>query len=259
MRYFIHLSFKGTRYHGWQIQQNAPSVQAVLEHALFLFLGETVSVTGCGRTDTGVHAKDFWAHFDYTGNVFERGSVEYKINAILPPDIIIHRIFPVSGDCHARFGATSRCYRYFIRLQKDPFLDDLTAAPGTYSPMPLNVEAMNRASEFLTGTHDFTSFSKLHSQTGTNICTVSAAGWHTSCPEFASASLLFFEVTADRFLRNMVRCMVGTLLEVGRGKKPVEWILQVLQEKNRSMAGHSVPAEGLFLWKVNYENLKTID
>ena len=213
MRYFIHLSFKGTRYHGWQIQQNAPSVQAVLEHALFLFLGETVSVTGCGRTDTGVHAKDFWAHFDYTGNVFERGSVEYKINAILPPDIIIHRIFPVSGDCHARFGATSRSYRYFIRLQKDPFLDDLTAAPGTYSPMPLNVEAMNRASELLTGTH----------------------------------------------LRNMVRCMVGTLLEVGRGKKPVEWILQVLQEKNRSMAGHSVPAEGLFLWKVNYENLKTID
>ncbi|HHV04246.1 MAG: tRNA pseudouridine(38-40) synthase TruA [Bacteroidales bacterium] len=256
MRYFIHLSFNGTHYHGWQIQKNAPCVQAYLENALGRILRETVTVTGCGRTDTGVHAKDFWAHFNYTGNPFRCDVLTYKLNAILPHDIYVYDILPVPENLHARYHAVSRTYRYFVRRNKDPFLEGLSSAPGTYTQTPPDPEIMNKAARLLLGTHDFTSFSKLHSQTRTNTCTVMEAYWFVIQTDFGTAPLWVFQVTADRFLRNMVRCMVGTLLEIGMGKKPVEWILQLLTEKNRSLAGHSVPPEGLFLWKVNYDKLK---
>jgi len=260
MRFFVHLSFNGTHYHGWQIQKNAPCVQAFLEDAISRVLGETVTVTGCGRTDTGVHAIDFWAHFNYSGIPLECETITYKLNAILPHDICVHGIFQVSENLHARYHAVSRTYRYYIRRNKEPFLEGVSAAPGTYALTLPNLELMNRAAALFLGTHDFTSFSKLHSQTVTNICAVTEARWFILEQEFGISPLWVFQVTADRFLRNMVRCMVGTLLEVGKGKKPVEWILQLLQEKNRSLAGFSVPPEGLFLWKVDYDkNLKTIN
>ncbi|HQB56308.1 MAG: tRNA pseudouridine synthase A [Bacteroidetes bacterium ADurb.Bin037] len=259
MRYFVHLSFNGTNYHGWQIQKNAPCVQAVLEDAISRVLGETVTVTGCSRTDTGVHAKDFRAHFNYTGNPFQCDVLTYKLNAILPPDIYVYDIFPVPENLHARFHAVSRTYRYYVRRNKDPFLGGLSSAPGTYCQTPPDMEMMNNAAGLLLGTHDFTSFSKLHSQTRSNICTVTEAHWFITHEELGVAPLWIFQVTADRFLRNMVRCMVGSLLEIGMKKKPVEWILQLLTEKNRSLAGHSVPPEGLFLWKVNYDKLKTVN
>ena len=259
MRYFVHLSFNGTHYHGWQIQKNAPSVQASLEDALSRLLGESVTMTGCGRTDTGVHARDFWAHFNYTGNPIRCEGLAYKVNAILPGDIYVYDILPVPENLHARFHAISRTYRYFIRRNKEPFIESLTAAPGTYSPLLPDIDLMNKAAELLLGTHDFTSFSKLHSQTRTNICTVTEAYWFSMDLEMGTSPVWVFQITADRFLRNMVRCIVGSLLEVGKGKKPVEWILQLLEEKNRSLAGHSVPPEGLFLWKVNYDKLKTVN
>lgn len=253
MRYFVHLSFNGTCYHGWQIQKNAPGVQAFLEDALSRVLGGPVSVTGCGRTDTGVHARDFWAHFDSSGDPLGCDELTYKLNAILPDDIYVYDILPVPENLHARFHAVSRTYRYFMRMNKDPFLKGLSAAPGTYSPLLPDMDLMNRAALLLLGKHDFTSFSKLHSQTGTNNCTITEAYWSVTDLEPGIAPLWVFQVTADRFLRNMVRCMVGSLLEIGKRKKPVEWILQLLEEKNRSLAGNSVSPEGLFLWKVNYD------
>ena len=259
MRFFVHLSFNGTHYHGWQIQKNAPGVQAFLEDALSRVLGETVTVTGCGRTDTGVHAIDFWAHFNYSGIPFGCEVITYKINAILPHDICVHGIFQVPENLHARYHALNRTYRYYIRMNKEPFLEGVSAAPGTYASTLPSLELMNRGAALLLGTHDFTSFSKLHSHTRTNICTVTEASWFTKEQEFGINPLWVFQVTANRFLRNMVRCMVGTLLEIGKGKKPVEWILQLLEEKNRSLAGFSVPPQGLFLWKVHYEKLKTIN
>lgn len=260
MRYFLHLSYSGTHYHGWQIQKNAPSVQATLEQALSLLVGEAVSVTGCGRTDTGVHAKDYWAHFDCQLDLKRRGFFCYKINAILPTDIRVFDIFAVSAESHARFDATSRTYRYFIRTAKEPFLDSCSAIPpGCSSQKELDIDAMNRAANNLLGTHDFTSFSKGHTQTKTNICTVTQAHWFYQKSSWSVSEMLVFEVSADRFLRNMVRCMVGTLLEIGRGKQPVEWILQVMDGKNRSAAGNSVAPQGLFLWNITYDNLKIID
>lgn len=257
MRYFLHLSYNGQSFHGWQTQQNAPSVQSCLEDALSRYLGENVALTGCGRTDAGVHAKDFWAHFDTEVDVKNASEFTYKINAILPHDVAVHGIIPVPSDAHARYHATSRTYRYYIRQAKEPFLRSLVAAPNTYH-CSLDIAAMNQAAALLVGTHDFTSFSKLHTQTHHNTCTVTNAGWHTEPAQpFATQDtpLLFFEVTADRFLRNMVRCLVGSLLLIGKGRQPVEWILQVLQARDRSLAGHSVPPEGLYLWHVTYDNL----
>lgn len=256
MRYFIHLSFNGTNYHGWQIQKNAPGVQAFVQEALSRILGNSTAVTGCGRTDAGVHARDFRAHFNYSDNPLDCDLLTYKVNAILPQDIHINGIFPVPENLHARFHATGRTYRYFIRTTKEPFLKEFSAAPGTYADKLPDMELMNHAAALLVGTHDFTSFAKLHSTTKTNICTVTEAFWFTTVPEFAIEPLWVFQVTANRFLRDMVRCMVGTLLEIGKKKKPVEWILQLITEKNRSFAGYSVPAEGLFLWEVTYETFK---
>jgi pseudouridylate synthase I len=260
MRFFIRLSFHGANYSGWQIQQNANSVQAQLERALSVYLGENIGVCGAGRTDAGVHGINYVAHFDsqhidlsqkYIGCI-------YKLNAILPADITIHAITPVAEDAHARFDAIQRSYAYYIHCQKHPFISDVS----TFLPYTPDIEAMNRAASLLLGTHDFTSFAKLHGGAKTSICTLTEARWEalygsidktTALPAHLLPPEAFvFHISADRFLRNMVRSIVGTLLEIGRGKRPETEILDVLAKKSRSAAGNSVAARGLFLTNVEY-------
>jgi len=260
MRFFIRLSFHGANYSGWQIQQNANSVQAQLERALSVYLGENIGVCGAGRTDAGVHGINYVAHFDSQHIDLSQKHIGcvYKLNAILPSDITIHAITPVAEDAHARFDATQRSYAYYIHCQKHSFVSDVS----TFLPYTPNIEAMNRAANLLLGTHDFTSFAKLHGGAKTSICTVSEACWKPLHPDAADISAfplqLFppeafvFHISADRFLRNMVRSIVGTLLEIGRGKMAETEILDVLAKKSRSAAGNSVAARGLFLTKVLY-------
>ncbi len=243
MRLFVSISFNGGAYSGWQIQKNAISVQAVLERALTLATGETISVTGAGRTDAGVNARGFIAHFDISPKCTRKP--EYilgKINAILPSDIIAHHICQVDDDAHARFDAISRTYNYYVHTEKDPF-----AIFSYHYRHRLNLEKMNIAAQHLLGTKDFSSFEKVGSDNTTSICTVESALW-----ERIDETHLCFSVTADRFLRNMVRAMVGTLLDVGRGKREPEWVAQLIEEKERSKAGQSVPGHALFLTKVRY-------
>lgn len=248
MRYFIRLSYAGTAYHGWQIQENAHTVQACLEEALGRLLGQEVGLTGCGRTDTGVHAHAYVAHFDLDREL-EAGHFLYKINAILPTDIRVHALCPVSPTAHARFDANERTYKYFLSPSKEPFLEKVTAR----CPFPLDLEAMNRAAALLLGTHDFTSFAKLHAPTKTNVCTLSRASWtREELPPFGTSPVWVFTISANRFLRNMVRAVVGSLIEVGRGKRPEAWVAQLLQARDRCLAGGSVPAQGLHLWAVGY-------
>lgn len=243
MRYFVSISFNGASYSGWQIQDNAPSVQGVLERALSIATGETVSVVGAGRTDAGVNARDYFAHFDISDdNPKSSEAILYKINAILPPDICAHSIVPVSSDAHARFDATSRTYKYYLHTSKDPF-----AKFSYYCKYPLNVDTMNKAAQHLLGTHDFSSLEKKGGDNKTSICTVTEAFW-----SFIDTTHLVFTVSANRFLRNMVRAMVGTLLEVGRGKQEAEWVAELLEERDRGKAGQSVPGHALFLTRIEY-------
>ena len=256
MRYFIELSYDGTAYCGWQVQPNGESVQAVLQRALSLLLREEVAVTGAGRTDAGVHAAKMLAHFDVidpltTPPVRDGGIRQsacdylvYRLNGVLPHDIAVHKIYPVSDDMHARFSATSRTYYYYVHTRKSPFLRNfswrLAQAP--------DFEKMNQAAATLMEYEDFTSFSKVNTDTKTNICHVTQARWiPLSDYEWR------FEITADRFLRNMVRAIVGTLMEVGRGQLSVEGFREVIEKKDRCAAGDSVPARGLFLQEVKYE------
>jgi len=252
MRYFIRLSFLGTSYSGWQIQQNATSVQAELEKALSLLLGTSVEVLGAGRTDSGVHAMNYIAHFDSNLELSEKATeFLYKLNAILAPDISAHAITPVSEQAHARFDALSRTYLYYIHLYKNPFIEPFS----TFCPFSLDVAAMNQGAEQLLGTHDFSSFSKLHGGNKTNICTLSQAFWskpEPCLPVMATEGHLVFTVSANRFLRNMVRAIVGSLIEVGRGKIPPGEINKILEKKDRNAAGASVSAQGLFLYKIDY-------
>lgn len=255
LRYFIELSYDGTAYHGWQIQPNGSSVQETLQRALSLLLRTEVSVTGAGRTDAGVHAAMMVAHFDVetplpVPPVRDGGRKQsacdyfvYRLNGVLPHDIAIHCIYPVADDMHARFSARARTYYYYVHTRKSPFLRDrswrLVSTP--------DFEAMNRAAATLLEYEDFTSFSKLNTDTKTNICRVTSARWvQLSDYEWR------FEITADRFLRNMVRAIVGTLMEVGRGTLSIEGFREVIELKNRSKAGDSVPARGLFLVNVKY-------
>ncbi len=243
MRLFVSISFNGGAYSGWQIQKNAISVQAVLERALTLATGEQISVIGAGRTDAGVNAKGFIAHFDISPECTRKP--EYilgKLNAILPSDIIAQNICQVSDDAHARFDAISRTYRYYVHTEKDPF-----AIFSYHYRHRLNIERMNIAARLLLGTKDFSSFEKVGSDNNTSICTVTSALWKS-----LDETHLCFEVTADRFLRNMVRAMVGTLLDVGRGKREPEWMAQLIGEKERCKAGQSVPGHALFLTEVKY-------
>ena len=247
MRYFIHLAYNGTTYHGWQIQPNASSVQETLENAFSLLLGETIGIVGCGRTDTGVHASDFYAHFEIEKELSEvdLAQLTFKANSFLSEDIRIYRIFVVNDDVHARFSATARTYQYHVSNVKQPFGKDFCHRVF-YNP---DIELMNKAADILFEYTDFTSFSKLHTQTATNNCTILYARWDMVGEEYV------FTISANRFLRNMVRAITGTLLEVGRGKLSLDDFRKVIESKNRCNAGTSLPAKALFLTKVEYEGV----
>ncbi|MDR2585556.1 MAG: tRNA pseudouridine(38-40) synthase TruA [Prevotellaceae bacterium] len=248
MRYFIRLSFNGSRYGGWQIQRNAPAVQAEVERALSLFTGETIQVLGAGRTDAGVHALNYIAHFDsLLLDLLEKHfSYAYKLNAILSPDICIHAITPMHEKAHARFDALLRTYRYRLHATKNPFFQEFS----TFCPYDLNLNDMNNAASLLLGTHDFTSFSKSHSDNKTSLCTVTHADFVPENTECFSG--IIFTITANRFLRNMVRAIVGTLIDVGRAKISPEQVAQILQQKDRQASGSSVPPQGLCLCRIEY-------
>lgn len=244
MRYFIHLAYNGTRFCGWQIQPHSPSVQETITCAISKLLGDSITITGAGRTDSGVHASCYYAHFE-TEKEFSNQDLTYKLNRILPYDIVIYSIFPVSNDIHARFSATKRTYTYSITKQKDPFHNETSY----YYPKALNITTMNEAAQNLIGTHDFASFCKLHSDVSNTFCTIYTAQW-TDCNE-----TLIFTITANRFLRNMVRAIVGTLIEVGNGKISIDDFKHIIESKNRCNAGQSIPAQGLSLVNITYPEL----
>ena len=306
MRYFLCLSYDGTDFCGWQIQPSSPSVQACLETTLSRLLNRPVAVTGAGRTDTGVHAVNYVAHFDWDGVLpFEASDFIYKLNAMLPHGVAILSVSPVADDLHARFSARRREYTYFIHRQKDPFVRSYSWLCGYPT---LDFDAMNAACQFLLGTHDFSCFEKTGGDNKTSICTVFEAHWEPYVPSHvqimgqagstlpgnsvplrstpapptvscapaglvssgplplylsgggqvpgrvlpACSNYWYFRIAADRFLRNMVRATVGSLIEVGRGKHAPEWIGELIATGTRSDAGESVPGHALFLNKVEY-------
>jgi len=241
LRYFTELAFKGTNYHGWQIQSNALSVQEVFNAALSTVLRHQIETLGSGRTDTGVHARQLFAHFDSETALLPADLVT-SLNSLLPQDISVIRVFEVSPKAHARFDATSREYEYHVHFSKDPFYHGLSTRIN-YKP---NFEQMNEAAALLPGSGDFSSFSKSRTQVKTNWCTIEFARWEEHGNQWV------FRIKANRFLRNMVRAIVGTLLEVGKGELSVSGFLEVIQSANRTRAGMSVPAEGLYLCRVEY-------
>lgn len=242
-RYFIELAYRGTNYCGWQVQPNANTVQAELEKALSTLLRVEISTTGAGRTDTGVHASFFVAHFDsIQKNLNWDQKFLASLNEILPKDIAVKEIVAVLPDAHARFSALSRTYEYHLSRIKDPFSID---SSWLYKA-PLSIDAMKEASNALLHFTDFTSFSKLGSDVKTNNCKIYFALWESQ------QSQLVFTIRADRFLRNMVRAIVGTLVDVGRGKLSVPQFISIIEARNRSMAGTSAPPEGLFLTNIEY-------
>lgn len=240
-RYFVKLAYNGKPFNGWQIQPNDPSVQEEIERVLSIILRHKTAVVGCGRTDSGVHASEYYAHFE-TNVVVDVSSLMFKMNCMLPKEVAIYSVFPVTDDLHARFSAEARTYHYYINQKKDPFTYD----HSWYMHKPLDVDRMNEACEFLLGRQDFTSFSKLHTQTRTNFCTITEAYWERKDAQF------IFTITADRFLHNMVRAIVGTCLDVGRGKLDSVDLKAVIESKNRQNAGTSVPGHGLYLAKIKY-------
>lgn len=241
-RYFIDLAYDGTAYHGWQVQPNGASVQECLEKALSTLLRREVGVVGAGRTDAGVHASLMVAHFDADGPLDEAFMTD-KLNRLLPPDISVYRLRAVKPDAHARFDATSRMYKYYVTTAKRPF-DRQYRCRLFQRP---DFDRMNEAARALFDYTDFTSFSKLHTDVKTNNCRIMEAAW-TQVDEVTWV----FTIRADRFLRNMVRAVVGTLLEVGRGKMDVDGFRRVIEQKNRCRAGTSVPGNALFLVDVTY-------
>lgn len=242
-RYFLQIAYDGTDWHGWQMQPNAPTVQAEIARVLSLLLRHEVMPVGCGRTDTGVHARDFYLHFD-SDNAFcrEESQMIHRLNRMLPRSIVASHIFPVPDDASSRFDAMARTYIYHCHTAKDPFIQRYS----WYLPSCPDIGLMNKAAEKLLCYIDFTSFSKLHTQTATNHCKISYARWT------ADRHHLNFTISADRFLRNMVRAIVGTLLEVGFQKINMEGFERIIDGKDRQLAGMSVPAHGLFLEKVTY-------
>ena len=242
MRYFADIEFDGTAYSGWQIQPHSPSVQQTIEDALALFLRIKVGVTGAGRTDAGVHASQMIAHYDLD-EPQDCVWMQNKLNGILPPYIAVRSIFPVKPDAHARFDAVSRTYKYYVTLNKSAFHRNYS----WFLPNEPDFGMMNTAAKVLLTTVDFTSFSKLHTDTKTNDCHVTEAGW-----ERLPDGRWVFTISADRFLRNMVRAIVGTLMEVGRHRMTVDEFRSVILKKDRCSAGDSAPAQGLFLYKIEY-------
>ena len=241
-RYFGLLSYDGTHYHGWQIQPNATTVQAILAERLSTKWREPLQITGAGRTDTGVHASYFVLHFDSSHHDLDTPKALHDINHFLPEDIRFHQLVKVTPRAHARFDATQRTYHYLIRQRQNPFLKDFSM----WHPQTLDINAMNKAAGYLLSVNDFTSFSKLHTQTENNICEVRSAYF----TPFQDG--LVFQITANRFLRNMVRAVVGTLLEVGKRKLSYDAFCHIIEKKNRNEAGLSVPAKGLFLTNIVY-------
>lgn len=243
-RYFLHLAYDGTAYHGWQVQPNATTIQQIIEDSLSLLLREKIQVTGAGRTDTGVHARNYYAHFD-TSLFYEEEGLEqlvYRINRISPKDIVVFSAFRVIDDAHARFSALSRTYKYYISRGKNPFYN-LYSLQFTGN---LDINLMNQAAAKLMTYRDFSCFSKSGTDTSTNICSISESCF------IEQDNLLIYHVKANRFLRNMVRAIMGTLLEIGKGKLDLIEMDQILKSGNRSEAGESVPAKGLFLEDVSY-------
>lgn len=240
-RYFITFSYDGTAYHGWQIQPHSISVQEQLQKALSTLLRQTIEVVGAGRTDTGVHARKMVAHFDF--GELDCSQLVYKLNKMLPKDIAVYKVEQVSEDMHARFSAKSRTYHYFLHLSKDPFL----RAYSWQMYGDLDFDLMNKAALVLMEYRDFTSFSKVNTDTKTNDCTIIEAHW-----DRVGDNQWRFTISANRFLRNMVRAIVGTLVEVGRGKLTIEQLRQVIEAKDRCRAGDSVPGNALFLVEVLY-------
>jgi len=246
-RYFAQLRFKGTAYHGWQVQPNALSVQETVEKALSTILREEISVVGAGRTDTGVHASFYVLHFDVSEEIRDAQKLVIRLNGFLPPDIAIQQLRPVPENVHARFSAVSRTYHYYITTEKNSFQTET----AFYYHGNLEVRKMNDAAQMLLEYDDFTSFSRLHSDVKTNRCKIFNAEWQKE------GEMLIFKIKADRFLRNMVRAIVGTLLEVGKGKLSLEDFRKIIEKKNRGAAGASAPAHGLFLADIEYpEELK---
>lgn len=243
MRYFITLSYDGTNYHGWQVQPGADSVQARINDALSKLLGGGVECVGAGRTDAGVHASMMVAHFD-TDRDLDCEQFAFRLNRIVPRDIAVQKVERVSDDLHARFSATSRTYNYYVYTRKNPYRRHY-AVQLHFEP---DYEAMNNAARVLLETDDFTSFSKVNNDQKTNICNVTRAEWVQ-----VDGDLWRFEITANRFLRNMVRAVVGTLLEVGRGKMDKEEFCRVISQKDRCSAGESVPGNALFLVDIKYD------
>jgi len=240
-RYALTVEYDGSQFNGWQIQVGVSTVQETLEAALSRVANHPVRVTGAGRTDTGVHAEQMFAHFDTAQNI-DTEQLSYKLNAFLPQDIAVKNIHPVLDTAHARFDATARSYRYFIHRHKNPFLNDFS----WYLQKDLDLDLMNQAAKLLLQYEDFKSFSKTHTDVKTYLCDVKEAYWQQTDNQ------LIFNITADRFLRNMVRAVVGTLVEVGLHKLTRADFEQIIEARNRSKAGFSVPAKGLFLTKIMY-------
>lgn len=240
----MRLAYRGAEFHGWQIQPNAVSVQGVVENAMSTVFRMNIPIVGAGRTDTGVNARIMYAHFDYEDELPDKKRLLVSLNRLVGKDIAIHDIFQVADDAHARFDATERTYKYFVSFEKTPFLYPLS----WFCPTRLDIARMNEASEILLTTDDFTSFAKLHSDAKTNICNVREAFWKIEHNKYA-----VFTISADRFLRNMVRAVVGTLVDVGRGKLSIDGFRNIITSKDRCSAGQSMPGEALFLWDIKYQ------
>ncbi|UFH34244.1 tRNA pseudouridine(38-40) synthase TruA [Flavobacterium acetivorans] len=250
MRYFIQLAYNGTLYHGWQYQPNASSVQETLNKAFSVILNADINLMGAGRTDTGVHAKKMYAHFDFEPS-FDIEKLIHKLNSFLPKDIVVYDIIPVANDAHARFDATKRTYEYHINTFKDAFLQE----QSWYFHQKLDVDLMNEAAKLLFNHTDFQCFSKVNTDVNTFDCTIFEAYWTRAGAEQENNKLVF-TISANRFLRNMVRAIVGTLVNVGIHKITLDDFNDIIESKNRDKAGFSVPAHGLYLTEIDYDYIK---
>lgn len=242
MRYFIHLAYDGTRYHGWQIQPNGISVEGEIELRLSTLLRQPIDIVGAGRTDAGVHARHMVAHFDFEDG-YDTKLLCYRLNRMMPPDICIYKIEKVADDLHARFSATSRTYHYYISTKRNPFNRQYT----WLCHYDLDFELMNQAAEILLEYKDFASFCKSHTDVKTTLCNIIEAKWIKD-----DEGCYYFRIKANRFLRNMVRAVVGTLVEIGRHRLSLDDFRNVIEGKKRTMAGESMPANALFLEKIEY-------
>lgn len=245
MRYFMNISYAGTNYHGWQIQSNAVTVQSVVNDSISKIVREPVNVVGCGRTDTGVHASKYVLHFDVVQAIPDCNKFLYRINSVIPADIVVHQVEQVLDSCHARFDANLREYHYFFLLTRNPFLHQF----ATRLVKTPNLDLLNSAAKLVLQQHDFASFCKAHGANKTTICDVSDCSWSLQ------NDFLIFKIRANRFLRNMVRALTGTMLDIGFGKRTLGEFQQIFDAKDRSSAGLSVDPNGLFLTGIWYENL----